>query len=136
MEGNFSAKTKTQINSFLKSLKNELYDASTKLNAREVTYGIPGSMCKLYIVRFEFSGMMFYNGYRNFDLMHICAKKDDTGLIDYIKVYPQKNSKAVFLVEKAQQAGNLFGLKISKIEEDTEYDESSSIVRIIKLYVS
>ena len=136
MSSYFSPTTKTKINSFLDSFKKELYDTSTVLKTSEATYGIPGSICKLYIVKLEFNGMVFYNGYRNFDLLHICARKDDTGLIDYIKIYPEKNSKTKLLLEKAQLTGSLFGLKISKLEEDLEYDENSSTIRIIKLYVS
>ena len=71
MNYNFNEIKKRKIETFLNLLKNDLYDTSTELDIRDVTFGTLEGRCQCYIVRFNFSGMIFYNGYRNFDLIHI-----------------------------------------------------------------
>lgn len=127
----FNETTKTNINTFLNLLKSGLYGTTATLQIGDVMFGTPETRCQCYIVRFNFSGMMFHNGYRNFDLIHICAKKDNSGLIDYIKIYPDKNLKTSTLLDQVKQTGSLFGINICNIEYDTEWDD-----RIIRLYVA
>lgn len=135
MNYNFNEISKRKIETFLNLLKNDLYDTSTELDIRDVTFGTLEGRCQCYIVRFNFSGMIFYNGYRNFDLIHICAKKDKSGLIDYIKIYPDKNLKTSILLDYVELTGSLFGINICKVEDDTEWDGVSNS-RIIRLYVA
>lgn len=134
MNYTFSEASKRKVKSFLNLLKNDLYNASTKLDIKDVTFGTIDAYCQCYIIKFNFKGMIYYNGYRDFDLMHICTRKDSSGLIDYIKIYPEKNLKTNTLLDRVKQTKCLFGLNICKVEEDREYD-NSSIVRVVRLYV-
>lgn len=127
MAYNFNDATKKKIDIFLNSLKNDLYDTSTRLEIRDVMFG----PCQCYIVRFNYQGIVFSNGYRNFDLIHICVKSDGSGLIDYIKIYPEKNLNGNVLMRIVRLTGSLFGMKIGKIDEGSDSGD-----RFIKLYVS
>lgn len=127
MAYNFNDTSKKKIDVLLKSFKNDLYDIPTELEIRDVMFG----PCQCYIIRFNYQGMVFYNGYRNFDLMHVCVKNDGSGLIDYIKIYPEKNQKANVLMNIVRLTGSLFGMKIGKIDEGSDFDD-----RFIRLYVS
>lgn len=134
MDYNFNETTKKNINTFLNLLKNDLYGASATLEIGDVMFGTPAARCQCYIIRFNFSGMIFHNGYRSFDILHICAKNDNSGLIDCIKIFPDKNSKASILLDKIKQTGNLFGINIYKVENNEEWDGSSTS-RVFRLYV-
>lgn len=134
MDYKFNETTKESINIFLNLLKNDLYGASATLEIRDVMFGTPAARCQCYIIRFNISGMIFHNGYRSFDLMHICAKNDNSGHIDCIKIFPDKNSKTSILLEKVKQTGKLFGINIGKMENNEEWDGSSTS-RVIRLYV-
>ena len=127
----FNETTKTNINTFLNLLKSGLYGTTATLQIGDVMFGTPETRCQCYIVRFNFSGMMFHNGYRNFDLIHICVKSDGSGLIDYIKIYPEKNLNGNVLMRIVRLTGSLFGMKIGKIDEGSDSGD-----RFIKLYVS
>ena len=52
----------------------------------------------------------------------------------YIKIFPDKNSKASILLDKVKQTGNLFGINIYKVENNEEWDGSSTS-RVFRLYV-
>jgi hypothetical protein len=127
MAYNFNDETKKKIDIFLNSLKKDLYDTSIELEIGDVMFG----PCQCYIVRFNYQGIVFSNGYRNFDLIHICVKSDGSGLIDYIKIYPEKNLKTNVLMNAVRLTGCLFGVKIGKIDEGSDFGD-----RFIRLYVN
>ena len=131
----FNETSKKSINTFLNLLKDDLYGTSATLEIGDVMFGTPAARCQCYIVRFNYNGMIFYNGYRDFDVMHICAKNDNSGHIDCIKIFPDKNSKTSILLDKVKQTGNLFGINICKVENNEEWDGSTTS-RVIRLYVN
>ena len=134
MDYKFNETTNKNINTFVNLLKADLYGTTATLQIGDVMFGTSEARCQCYIVRFNYSGMIFNNGYRRFDVIHICAKKDNSGLIDCIKIFPDKNSKTSILLDKVQQKGNLFGIDICKIEDNQEWDGASTS-RVIRLYV-
>lgn len=115
-------------------LKADLYGTTATLQIGDVMFGTSEARCQCYIVRFNYSGMIFNNGYCSFDVIHICAKNDNLGLIDCIKIFPDKNSKASILLDKVKQTGNLFGINIYKVENNEEW-YGSSTSRVFRLYV-
>ena len=136
MAYNFSEASKRKINSFLRLLKNELYDSSVKMEVAEAMNGIPNGLSgyiyrENYIIRFNFEGQIFYNGYRSFDLMHICTKMDDSGSIECIKIVPDKNQKTQAILDIVRRTGSLYGMNIYKVEEGEHSDS-----RVILFYVA